>query len=63
VPPASGPAGRRRQLARVLHRRRRLRADLAQLLAAAVAVGLGFLLPQAHIGYDIPASEAVSMLR
>jgi uncharacterized membrane protein len=62
VPPASGPAGRRRQLARVLRRKRRLRADLVQLLAAAVAVGLGFGLPQAHIGYDIPVSEAVSML-
>ena len=62
VPPASGPEGRRRQLARVLRRKRRLRADLVQLLAAAVAVGLGFLLPHAHIGYDIPVSEAVSML-
>jgi len=61
-PPASGPEGRRRQLARVPRRKRRLRAGLVQLLAAAVAVGLGFLLPQAHIGYDIPVSEAVSML-
>ena len=62
VPPASGPERRRRQLARVLRRKRRLRANLVQLLAAAVAVGLGFLLPHAHIGYDIPVSEAVSML-
>lgn len=48
--------GRRRQLARVLRRKRRLRAGLVQLFAAAVAVGLGVLLPQAHIWYDIPVS-------
>ena len=39
-----------------------LAAGLVQLLAAAVAVALGFLLPQAHIGYNIPVSEAVPML-
>jgi uncharacterized membrane protein len=52
----------RHQLARVLRRKRRLRADLVQLLAAVVAVAFGFLLPQAHVGYDIPVSEAVPML-
>jgi uncharacterized membrane protein len=62
VPPVSRPERRRRQLARVLRRKRRLRADLVQLLAAAVAVALGFLLPHARIGYDIPVSEAVPML-
>ncbi len=62
VPPGSRPERRRHELARVLRRKRRLRAGLVQLLAAVVAVGLGFLLPQAHIGYDIPVSEAVPML-
>jgi uncharacterized membrane protein len=62
VPPVSRPERRRHQLARVLRRKRRLRADLVQLLAAAVAVALGFLLPHADVGYDIPVSEAVPML-
>ena len=61
-PSASGAEGRRHELARVLRRKRRLRADLVQLLAVVVAVGLGFLLPHAEIGYDIPVSEAVPML-
>lgn len=61
-PPASGAAGRRHELARVLRRKRRLRADLVQLFAVVVAVGLGLLLPHAEIGYDIPVSEAVPML-
>jgi uncharacterized membrane protein len=58
----SRPQRRRHQLARVLRRKRRLRAGLVQLLAAAAAVALGVLLPQAHIGYDIPVTEAVPML-
>jgi len=62
VPPVSRPERRRHQLARVLRRKRRLRAGLVQLLAAAVAVALGFLLPQAHVGYDIPVSQATPML-
>jgi uncharacterized membrane protein len=62
VAPVSRPQRRRHELARVLRRKRRLRAGLVQLLAAVVAVALGFLLPQAHIGYDIPVSEAVPML-
>jgi uncharacterized membrane protein len=62
VPLASRLQRRRHELARVLRRKRRLRAGLVQLLAAVIAVALGFLLPQAHIGYDIPVSEAVPML-
>jgi uncharacterized membrane protein len=62
VPAGSRPERRRHELARVLRRKRRLRAGLVQLLAAVAAVALGFLLPQAHIGYDIPVSEAVPML-
>lgn len=62
APPGSRPQHRRRELARVLRRRRRLRAGLVQLLAAAAAVALGFLLPEARIGYDIPVSEVVPML-
>ena len=58
----SRPERRRHELARVLRRKRRLRAGLVQLLAAVVAVALGFLLPQVHVGYDIPVSEAVPML-
>ena len=58
----SRPERRRHQLARLLHRKRRLRAGLVQLLAAAVAVALGFLLPQAHVEYDIPVSQAIPML-
>jgi uncharacterized membrane protein len=61
VAPVSRPEGRRHELARVLRRKRRLRAGLVQLLAAVVAVTLGFLLPQAHIGYEIPVSEAVTV--
>ena len=62
MPPVSRPERRRHQLARVLRRKRRLRAGLVQLLAAAVAVALGSLLPQAHVGYDIPVSQATPML-
>jgi hypothetical protein len=46
VPLASRPERRRHELDRVLRRQRRLRAGLVQLLAAAVAIALGFLLPQ-----------------
>jgi len=60
--PASAPERHRHRLARVLRRKRRLRSDLLQLLAAAVAVALGFLLPQARVGTDIPTSQAIPML-
>lgn len=59
---ASGPARHPRPLAQVLRRRRRLRSGLVQLLAAAAAIALGILLPQAHVGLDIPTSQAIPML-
>jgi len=56
------PEDRRHELARVLRRKRRLRAGTAQLLAVAAAVGLAFLTPQIHVGFDIPTTRAIEML-
>jgi uncharacterized membrane protein len=53
---------RPRELARVLRRKRRLRAGSVQLLAIAVAIGLAFLMPQVHIGVEIPTTRAIEML-
>ena len=61
-PPAFRPEGRPHELARVLRRKRRLRAGTVQLLGAAAAVGLAFLAPQVHIGFDIPTTRAIEML-
>ena len=61
-PPAFRLGGRPHELARVLRRKRRLRAGTAQLLAAAAAVALAFLAPQIHVGFDIPTTRAIEML-
>jgi uncharacterized membrane protein len=61
-PPNFRPADRRHELARVLRRKRRLRAGTVQLLGVAAAVGLAFLTPQVHIGFDIPTTRAIEML-
>ena len=61
-PPAFRAEGRPHELARVLRRKRRLRAGTVQLLGAAAAVGLAFLAPQVHIGFDIPTTRAIEML-
>lgn len=52
----------RHELARVLRRKRRLRAGVVQLLGVAAAVALAFLVPNVDVGYNIPASRAVEML-
>lgn len=61
-PSAFGGAERRHELARVLRRKRRLRAGVVQLLGAVVAIGLAFLVPQIPIGFDISTSRAIEML-
>ena len=61
-PPAFGRAHRPHELARVLRRKRRLRAGVVQLLGAITAIGLAFLVPQIPIGFEIPASRAIEML-
>lgn len=61
-PPAFRAEGRRRELARVLRRKRRLRAGTVQLLGAVVALGLAFVMPQVPIGYEISTSRAIEML-
>jgi uncharacterized membrane protein len=61
-PPAFGGADRPHELARVLRRKRRLRAGVVQLLGAIIAIGLAFLIPQIPIGFDISTSRAIEML-
>jgi uncharacterized membrane protein len=61
-PPDFRPADRRHELARVLRRRRRLRAGTVQLLGVAAAVALAFLTPHIHVGFDIPTTRAIEML-
>jgi len=61
-PPGFRPEDRRHELARVLRRKRRLRAGTVQLLGVAAAIGLAFLVPQVHIGFDIPTTRAIEML-
>jgi uncharacterized membrane protein len=61
-PPEFRPEDRRHELARVLRRKRRLRAGTAQLLGVAAAVGLAFLTPHIHVGFDIPTTRAIEML-
>jgi len=61
-PSAFRGEGRGRELARVLRRKRRLRAGSLQLLATAAAVGLAFLMPQISIGFEIPTTRAIEML-
>lgn len=61
-PPAFHSEGRRRELADVLRRKRRLRAGSLQLLAIGLAFALAFLMPQIHVGFDIPTTRAIEML-
>jgi uncharacterized membrane protein len=61
-PPDFRPADRRHELARVLRRKRRLRAGTVQVLGVAAAVALAFLTPQIHVGFDIPTTRATEML-
>ena len=53
---------RDRSLTHELRRRRYLRADLAQLIYIAVAVGLGLLIPKVDIGARIPSGEVATLL-
>jgi hypothetical protein len=57
APDALGRAGRRRELARVLRRRRRLRAGVVQLIGAVLALGLAFLMPQIPVGFELPTAR------
>jgi len=61
-PPAFVRANRPHELARVLRRKRRLRAGVVQLLGAVVALGLAFLIPQIPIGFEISTSRVIQML-
>jgi uncharacterized membrane protein len=61
-PPDFRHADRRHELARVLRRKRRLRAGTVQLLGVTAAVALAFLTPQIHVGFDIPTTRAIEML-
>jgi len=61
-PAAFGGEGRRKELARVLRRKRRLRAGVLQLLAAVIAIGLAFLVPQIPIGFEISTTRVTEML-
>lgn len=61
-PPAFRPERPRHEIARVLRRRRRLRADIVQLLAVATAVALAFLVPHVDVGFNIPTTRAIEML-
>jgi len=62
APPDFGPEDRHHELARVLRRKRRLRAGTAQLLAVVAAVALAFLTPHIHVGFEIPTTRAIEML-
>ncbi len=61
-PPAFRRERPRDELARVLRRRRRLRAGIVQLLFAGVAVALGIVMPHVGSGLRIPSNRAVEML-
>ena len=61
-PPDFRHADRRHELARVLRRKRRVRAGTVQLLGVVAAVALAFLTPQIHVGFDIPTTRAIEML-
>jgi uncharacterized membrane protein len=61
-PPAFRAAPPRRELARVLRRRRGVRAEIVQLIFVAIAVALGVLLPRLHAGFTIPSNRAVEIL-
>ena len=59
--PAFRAESRRRELARVLRRKRRLRAGALQLLAIATAVALAFVMPHIQT-FEIPTARAIEML-
>lgn len=61
-PPAFQAELPRDEIARVLRRRRRLRAGIVQLLFLCVAIALGFLVPKLGAGFPIPSNRAVEML-
>ncbi len=61
-PPAFHSERPRRELARILRRRRRLRAGIVQLLGAALAIALAIVLPGVAVGFNIPSNRAVEML-
>jgi uncharacterized membrane protein len=61
-PPAFRTARPRRELARVLRRRRGLRAEIVQLIFVAIAIALGVLLPGLDVGFRIPSNRAVQIL-
>jgi uncharacterized membrane protein len=56
------PHGPGRELARVLRRRRRLRAGIVQLLAIAIAIALAFGAPHIGVGFEIPTNRAIELL-
>ena len=62
LPHVSRPEARRRGIARVLRRKRRLRSGVVQLIAATVAIALGVTVPSLDLGYQIPSNRAVEML-
>lgn len=62
LPHASRPEARRRDIARVLRRKRRLRSGVVQLIAATVGIALGVAVPSLDLGYQIPSDQAVEML-
>lgn len=61
-PPAFRSNDRGQELARVLRRKRRLRAGVFQLLAVVLALALAFLVPRLPIGVEIPTSRVTEML-
>ncbi len=61
-PPAFSAVRPRRELARVLRRRRGLRVGIVQLIFVAIAIALGVLLPRLQVGFTIPSSRAVEIL-
>lgn len=61
-PPAFRSTRRGVEIARVLRRRRRLRAGGVQVLFAVVAVSLGVLMPRLQGGFTIDSNRAVEIL-
>jgi uncharacterized membrane protein len=61
-PPAFRAGPPRRELARVLKRRRGVRAEIVQLIFVAIAVALGVLLPRLRVGFTIPSNRAIEIL-
>jgi uncharacterized membrane protein len=51
-----------RGLGRTLHRHRRLRAGLTQLVYVLAGIALGLVLPRIPVGFTVPRSETTQML-